>query len=401
MPATSSFRDFGILPQDLQPPPATVRSFLSTGRIIGQYIATALVFAVAAGILLLVVWLMPSPVKWVASAAVVFAFASLIYAGTRRDYAWVELTGDTIRAKHLYTGHILERNIEEIESLSTLVIHSSHIESAVIQSILGRVKGIEIHFRNESTLLRVMRADPKMTNAQELIEAILYRMKEKRELDADVIDFEGQPLARSVVWKGERPFIQTGPNVTKVIVGCFMFGALMAAIITGFIWMQEGEVRKVGSLPAHEITLADLIKNGPGENRHVIVTDFEPGGIAYEEKDGSWTFVSVAVFPTGQQPQEIEAVMSSKQISNEGQLRMAMQPQRFEGICSAQKSTSWGVTLGPNLVQANNGLPLKAAWDIDELRYVPSEEMVKGLYIAAMCCSAATILMSLIVIWKT
>jgi hypothetical protein len=43
---SSSFRDFGILPEDLSPPPEKIRCFLSTGRIVGQYIGTALVSAV-------------------------------------------------------------------------------------------------------------------------------------------------------------------------------------------------------------------------------------------------------------------------------------------------------------------------------------------------------------------
>ena len=202
MASPGNFRDFGISPENLPPPPETVRSYLSTGNVIGQYIGTILVFAFGVGIALLMAFLVPPPLKWLSTGAAIVAFGAVLYGATRRDYRWVELTGDTIRARHLYTGWTLQRSIEEIESLSTMVINAASHEGAAIQLLLGRVKGIEIHFKNESTLLRVLRSDPAMTNAQELIQAILYRMQQKGQLDAETVQFEGQPLVRSIVWKG-------------------------------------------------------------------------------------------------------------------------------------------------------------------------------------------------------
>jgi len=40
-----------------------------------------------------------------------------------------------------------------------------------------------------------------MTNAQELVEAIIYRMSKTAELDAEIIDCEGIPLIRRIFRK--------------------------------------------------------------------------------------------------------------------------------------------------------------------------------------------------------
>jgi hypothetical protein len=58
-----------------------------------------------------------------------------------------------------------------------------------------------IRFRGKPSPFRVARADPAMKNAKELIEAIVFRMSEKGEVDAELIDFEGKPLIRRIHWK--------------------------------------------------------------------------------------------------------------------------------------------------------------------------------------------------------
>jgi hypothetical protein len=58
-----------------------------------------------------------------------------------------------------------------------------------------------IRFHDQCTPLQVCRADPAMKNSKELMEAIIYRMSEKGEVDAEVIDLEGNPLIRRIHWK--------------------------------------------------------------------------------------------------------------------------------------------------------------------------------------------------------
>jgi hypothetical protein len=40
-----------------------------------------------------------------------------------------------------------------------------------------------------------------MTNAKELIEAIVYRMAEKAAITAEIVNLEGKPLVRRIYWK--------------------------------------------------------------------------------------------------------------------------------------------------------------------------------------------------------
>ncbi len=398
----SSFRDFGILPENLQPPPEKLRGYYSTGRVIGQYIATGFVSALGLGLIVLFVLTMPPTLSLLGCAAALAGFGTFVYLATHNDYRWVELEGNTLRAQHLYTGRTLERSIEEIDSLSTLVYQGRRIETVVIHKLLGRVKGIEVRFRDQRTPLRILRSDPAMTHAQELIEGILYRMAQVRQLDAEIIDHGGQPLVRNIHWKGEQPGSPPGKPL-KVTLACLIGAALMFGAILGLWGLQEQERQRVASVPPHEIALATLIQNGPGSNRHVTLTDFVPGGYAVETRSGYWSGVWVALFPAGVQPEEIKeikVILSSKTVGDETALRRLLEPGRVTGICSATPRSSWGTTLGPNLVQANHGWPLSAAWSIEELRNPPSAALVNGLLVGSASCFGAVLILAAVLFWK-
>jgi hypothetical protein len=395
------FRDFGILPDDLQPPPEKIRCFISTGRIAGQYIATGLVSALGLGLAVLFALTLPLPLSWLGGAAALLGFGAFVYLATHNDYRWVELEGNTLRARHLYTGRTIERSVDEIESLDTMVYPIRQMETVVIEKLLGRVKGIEIRFRDRRTPLRIVRADPAMTNAQEFIEAVLYRMTRLRELDAKVVNFAGQPLVRNIHWKGEQPTPPPGKGL-KVMLCCLILLALLFGTIQGYLGLQVQERHLVGSVPPHEMALHSLIQNGPGTNRHVTVTDFRPGGYAIETKSSSWTRVWVALFPAesrADQRPEIKVVLSSKAVSDEAALRRWLQPGRVAGICSATPRSGWGLVVGHNLVEANQGCPLSSAWSIEELREPPSAAEVQGIFTISAGCFAAILILAGIVFW--
>src|SRR5437879_689496 len=115
----SSFRDFGILPEGQQPPPEKVRCFLSTARIVGQFIGTGIVSALGVGLTVLFALTMPLPLNLLGCAAALTGFGAFVYLATHNDYRWVELDGNALRAKHLYTGRTIERSVDEIDSLGT------------------------------------------------------------------------------------------------------------------------------------------------------------------------------------------------------------------------------------------------------------------------------------------
>lgn len=398
----STFHEFGILPDDLQPPTGPVRAELSSGRAIAQYVFTLIILAIGGAAIWLTQWLLPAPLAWVGCGATLLATLALVYLGTHRDYRWIELDGQTLRAKHLYTGRVVERSVRDIAHLLSIVISGAHLETAIVNAMLGRVKGMEIRFRDGRTPLRVMRTDPKMTNAEELLQAVVYRMTEVGDIEPQVVDFEGKPLVRSIHWYNEAPPPPFN-NVATVLLVVFLFAAVGAGLLVGGIGAQAQALFDASRLPPHELTLAELIQNGPGENRHVTITGFEPGGMYYEMQKNSnvWSQVWIALFPANEPANEIKVVLSSKHISGEGALRQLLQANRVTGICSKTLRTSWGTELGPNLVKHSDGKPLKAAWNVEELREPPTEATIKGYYLGAYISYALTLVLAAVALGKT
>lgn len=195
------FRDFGVIPYEVSAPTETVRAYFSWGQVIGQYLGSGMMSGLGVGMGLLFALTLPFPVNLLAAAAALAGFGYIVYRGTRNDYAWVELDGETLRAKHLYTRRVVERTIEEIDDLLTLVFQVQTVATLITEAWSGRIRGIMIRFHDQRTPLQVCRADPAMKNAKELIEAIVYRMSENCEVDAEVINFEGKPLIRRIHWR--------------------------------------------------------------------------------------------------------------------------------------------------------------------------------------------------------
>lgn len=195
------FRDFGIIPFGVGAPPAeTIRCELFWPQVIGQYVFTGVMSGLGLGVASLILLTLDFPLN-LTSALAAACFGYLVYVATRYDVSWVELDGETLRAKHLYTRRVFERSIADIDHLLTLVYEVRRLETILAEAWLGRVRGVEIRFRDGRTPLRVHRADPAMKNAKELIEAIIYRMSQKGEIDAQVVQFAGKPLIRRINWK--------------------------------------------------------------------------------------------------------------------------------------------------------------------------------------------------------
>src|SRR5262245_30447458 len=200
-PTPDFFRDFGILPNGVAAPEGRVRSYLPSGHVIGKYFGMAFVLCSGLGIATLFAFTLPLPVNILAGVGAVAAAVGLCYLVGRHDYVWIELDGDTIRAKHLYTRKLVERSVADIEDLLTLVMQVRTLAIMVTEAWLGRIRGIEIRFKNNRTPLRVMRRDPAMRNAKELIEAIAHRMSQIGPIAAEIVSLDGKPLIRRIRWK--------------------------------------------------------------------------------------------------------------------------------------------------------------------------------------------------------
>lgn len=199
------FRDFGVYRDAISPPPNEVRASLSLAQRIGQWFCVALIAALGiftgVGCALLFGLTLLLPVGVPLAAAILACFGFLIHRLTRYDCAWVELSGETLRAKHLYSGRVNEYTIEDIKELFTIVSPVVNTAVLITEAWLGRIRGVLIRFRDGSTPFQVCRADPAMTNAKELIEAIVYRMAEKAAITAEIVNLEGKPLVRRIYWK--------------------------------------------------------------------------------------------------------------------------------------------------------------------------------------------------------
>lgn len=200
------FRDHGIIPYGVSPPSGRVRAYFPGWQVFGQYAATGLMSLFGLGFATLAALTMPLPANVLVAVAALAGIGFLVHFVTRNDYAWIELDGDTLRAKHLYTGRVIERSVDEIKDLLTLVIAVRTATTMLVDAWLGRVRGVEIRFRDGRTPLRVQRTDPAMKNARELIEAVISRMAERGEVDAEITHPQGgQPLLRRVYWKADEP----------------------------------------------------------------------------------------------------------------------------------------------------------------------------------------------------
>jgi hypothetical protein len=405
-----NFRDFGILPTMLKPPRERVRGFFSATRLFGQYFGTICLLLVGLTLTVFAGLNLPLPLNVLACVSCLTTFGMLCYLNTRNDYQWVELDEETIRAKHLYARKMIERSISEIESLNT-VVHptgSGVLETAILEKLLGRVKAIDILFSDRRTSIRIQRVDPAMTNAQELIEALLFQMSQIRELDAEIVQYKGHPLVQRIYWKGEMPAVRAGQNLRGILV-CLMILSSLFGTITAFMASQEKEKFDLVSLPPQSMTLDALIQNGPGNIRHLTLTDFRPGGFVTESKSGSWTQVWIPLFPVvnnnpgnvpGPAGKEIKAVLSTKAAQSVDDLKRLLGNGRVTVICSDKLRSSWGMTLGPELTKSNPGYELSSAWDVEEITKPPTYEYVMGIFVVSILCLTAVPIFAIVFLWK-
>jgi hypothetical protein len=381
---TPTFRDFGISPDDLQPPPDKVRCFLSRRSIIGQYVSTAVISTLGIGLAVLIAMTMRFPLSVLGCTAVLVGGGIIVHLAIRNDCRWVELENNTLRAEHLYTGSIIERSIEEISSLDTILYGTRSIETVMVEKVLGRVKGIMIRFRDRRRPLQILRTSPAMANAQELIEAVLYRMTKFRELDCEIVNCSGSSLVRTIYWKGDKPSVHQKRD-RKGTLGFVALLALGWGIVLGYWGLQEQDRYCMASVAPHEVSLRSLIENGPGVNRHVSISDFRAGGYTLANGCGVW----VALFPNDEKPDsgtEIKAVLWSMTIHDKVALTKMLRRGRIDGACEAVPTAHWGGTLGPDLRRANPGSQLVSAWQIHDLSEPPSAALVTGVLAGSVSC---------------
>jgi len=357
-----------------------------------------LLSALGIGLAILLAMTMPRPLNLLGCAASLATFGMMAFLATHNDYRWVELDHEILRAKHFYTGRIIERPVNGIEYLGMIVRPVRRSETVAVEALLRRAKGVEIRFRDRRTPLRILRSNPAMTNARELIEALLFRMAEIREVEPEIIDIAGKPLQCNIHWKGEKPKI-VSDTLLKVRLTCLAFLGLMAGSLQGAAGLQKQRLQVLGSVPPREVRLQTLIETGPGTNPHVTVTDFDFGGYATDD-----TTAWIALFPlsaTGAtdapptepvaQGSEIKAILRCSKIADDAALRAVLRKERVTGLCS-DVQTGFRSTLKSNLIKVNPGCRLGSVWEIEQLESPPSAESVRTTFVhSALCFGLAAV----------
>jgi hypothetical protein len=196
-----SFREFGILPHKVRPPEAEiVRCYLRWYHVLVLYTGVCMLLGLGIGSALIVLWNLPSPWDVFLAPIPLAGFGYFIYLRTRQHQLWVELDGETLRARHLFTGRKIERTVDEIEDLVTVAFVELSATAALMRAWHGRILGIKIRFHDNRSPIFVSRANPAMKNARQLVEAVVYRMSTLGKVHAEIVDLQGEPLVRRICW---------------------------------------------------------------------------------------------------------------------------------------------------------------------------------------------------------
>ena len=234
---TPSFRDFGILPNDLPPPAETIRCFFSTGRIVGQYIGTGLASALGLGLAVLIALTMPLPLSLLGCAR--------RWPGLGPSCIWRRTTtiaGLSWRATPFGPSTFtrdarLNAPSMKLRAWARLSTRIRRAETVVMENLLGRVRGVVIRFHDRAPFIMI-------------IELAFH---------AEIVNFAGQPCTNIHEGRKGKPTIR---KLLKLSLSC----PSPCVVTTSLYWPQN-------TPPSHpKNSLRSL--NGPGTNRHVTLTDF-------------------------------------------------------------------------------------------------------------------------------
>ena len=199
-------KNFGILPAGQPIPTGIVRGSMRTSTIVGQYVFSILFlgfFALAGFVLLGVAFLASLTMEtrlMLGALGVFFLCATaFIYAlGPANDYQWVEIDGDTLRAKHLYTQKVTHRRIADINDILSEVLMIKTVAAQHRREAPGRIRAFAFRFHDLPKGIKIFR--PEMDNVAELVSAVIGKMSEYGQVQPEIINMEGSPMVRRVFW---------------------------------------------------------------------------------------------------------------------------------------------------------------------------------------------------------
>jgi hypothetical protein len=156
---------------------------------------------------------------------------------------------------------------------------------------------------------------------------------------------------------------------------------LTAGGIVGWLGWQQRLLLEQGSATPQQIRLADLAAKGPGNNIHVMVTDYVFGPLpVIEKKRGQWNRVWIPLYPAGQKenPADIKVIVRSFNLHNDAELAQFYQQKAFTGVIT-NSIYSMGSGEVSELKKGYPGANFNDVWMIDEGRDFPTEGYVSLL----------------------
>lgn len=129
--------------------------------------------------------------------------ALMAYHGADDMDLWVEVDGDVVRARRLYTMRVRTRRVGEIEEVRTLEFAARGVAAQTVEWFVGRVRGFEMRFPGGRRGVGVFR--PEMTNVWELMATSYSAMGREGKLPPEIEAFEGRPWLQRMTWAGRSP----------------------------------------------------------------------------------------------------------------------------------------------------------------------------------------------------
>jgi hypothetical protein len=119
----------------------------------------------------------------------------------------------------------------------------------------------------------------------------------------------------------------------RVLILVGLVGIITGGLMEGYAW-QLATLFSLGNATPGQVRLADLERDGPGNNIHVRVTDFVlPPNYVVDETNGKWNQVCVPMLPADQPGRRgIKVVARSFYIADEGQLQEFYRQTELTGV---------------------------------------------------------------------
>jgi hypothetical protein len=168
----------------------------------------------------------------------------------------------------------------------------------------------------------------------------------------------------------------------KLLLGCSAALAMIFGVLAVGVGYQRSGLRSATAGEPAKMTLAELISNGPDEERYIELRDFRVGrNYAIEEgAGGTWTGALAYIFKKGDRRQP--AAIVSYTAGGEKGIKAAMRKKTLRGLVSA-KPEPYEKLYGRKLrEQYPNVKPGAAFYYIKHLAARPSSGVIQAWFIS-------------------